>query len=129
MLLIIEFHSTKYCTDNTTIHQVPQQQHHIGSQLSLQPNELPSHYESGTEAHSSANCSLHALEQGFETRTGPTVRPENPQTVHFYGSFSIKNRSIGKKQEPVRTAVGPLGSENRDQIASHGFLLPFESEP
>ena len=64
-------------------------------------------------------------------KPGPdrTVRPENPQTVHFYGSFSIKNRSIGKKQEPVRTAVGPLGSENRDQIASHGFLLPFESEP
>lgn len=28
---------TKYCTDSTTIHQVPYQQHHIGSQLSLQP--------------------------------------------------------------------------------------------
>lgn len=48
---------TKYCTDSTTIHQVPYQQHHIGSQLSLQPNGLPSHYESGTEAHSSAKCS------------------------------------------------------------------------
>ena len=64
-------------------------------------------------------------------KPGPdrTVRPENPQTVHFYGSFSIKNRSMGKKKEPVRTAVGPPGSENRDQTASHGSLLPFESEP
>ena len=60
-------------------------------------------------------------------KPGPdrTARPENPQTVHFYGSFSIKNRSIGKKQEPVRTVVGPLGSENRDQTASHGSLLPL----
>ena len=58
-----------------------------------------------------------------------TVRPENLQTVHFYGSFSIKNCSMGKKQEPVRTAVGPPGSENCDQTASHGSLLPFESEP
>ena len=58
-----------------------------------------------------------------------TVQPENLQTVHFYGSFSIKNCSMGKKQEPVWTAVGPSGFENRDQTASHGSLLPFESEP
>ena len=36
---------------------------------------------------------------------------------------------MGKKQGPVRTAVGPHGSENRDQTASHGSLLPFEFEP
>ena len=29
----------------------------------------------------------------------------------------------------MRTMVGPHGSENRDQTASHGSLLPFESEP
>jgi len=29
----------------------------------------------------------------------------------------------------VRTAIGPHGFENRDQTASHGSLLPFESEP
>ena len=64
-------------------------------------------------------------------KPGPdrTIRSENPQTVHFYGSFSIKNRSMGKKQEPVRTVVEPSDSENRDQTASHGSLLPFESEP
>ena len=64
-------------------------------------------------------------------KPGPdrTVRPEKPRTVHFYSSFSIKNRSIAKKQGPVQTAVGPHGSENRDQTASHGSLLPFESEP
>ena len=34
----------------------------------------------------------------------------------------LKNRSMPKKQGPVRTAVQPLGSENRDQTASHGSL-------
>ena len=29
----------------------------------------------------------------------------------------------------MRTAVEPHGSENYDQTASHGSLLPFESEP
>ena len=64
-------------------------------------------------------------------KPGPdrTVRPEKPQTVHLCGSFSLKNRSIWKKQGPVRTAIWPHGSENRDQTASHGSLLPFESEP
>ena len=33
---------------------------------------------------------------------------------------------MSKKQETVRTAVQPHGSENRDQPASHGS---FESEP
>ena len=28
----------------------------------------------------------------------------------------------------MRTAIEPHGSENRDQIASQGSLLPFESE-
>ena len=64
-------------------------------------------------------------------KPGPdrTVRPGKPQTTHFCDSFSLKNRSMGKKQGPVWTAVGPHGSENRDQTASHGSLLPFESEP
>ena len=47
-----------------------------------------------------------------------TVQPGKPRIGHFCGSFSLKNRSMGKKQGPVRTAVGPHGSENRDQIAS-----------
>ena len=29
----------------------------------------------------------------------------------------------------MQTTVEPHGSENRDQTASHGSLLPFESEP
>ena len=57
------------------------------------------------------------------------VRPGKPQTAHFCGSFSLKNCSMRKKQEPVRIAVGPHGSENRNKTASHGSLLPFESEP
>ena len=57
------------------------------------------------------------------------VRPEKSRIVHFCGSFSLKNCSMGKKQGPVRTAVEPHSSENRDQTASHGSLLPFESEP
>ena len=36
---------------------------------------------------------------------------------------------MGKKQGLVRTAVGPHGSENHDQTASHNSLLPFEFEP
>ena len=76
---------TKYCTDNTTIqiHQVPYQQHHIGSQLSLQPNGLPSHYENGTEAHSSAKCSLHAREH-HSSMTNLSNNLQHTHTVfHF----------------------------------------------
>ena len=58
-----------------------------------------------------------------------TFRLKKPRTVHFCSSFSLKNRSMGKKQGPVRTAVGPHDSENHDQTASHGSLLPFESKP
>ena len=36
---------------------------------------------------------------------------------------------MGKKQGPVQTAVGSHGSENRNKTASHGSLLPIESEP
>ena len=36
---------------------------------------------------------------------------------------------MGKKQGFVRTTVGPHSSKNRDQSASHGSLLPIESEP
>lgn len=43
-------------------------------------------------------------------KPGPdrTIQLEKPQTAHFCGSFSLKNR---------------------DQTASHGSLLPFEFEP
>ena len=67
-------------------------------------------------------------DQGFETRTGsygPTGKISNGS---FCGFFSFKNRSMCKKQGPMRTAVRPHDSENRDQTASHGSLLPFESE-
>ena len=30
-----------------------------------------------------------------------------------------------KKKGPVRTTIGSHGSENRDQTASHGSLLPL----
>ena len=59
---------------------------------------------------------------------GRMVRSRKPRTTHVCGSFSIKNRFMGKKQGPVRTAIGPHGFENRDQTASHGSLLSFESE-
>ena len=44
---------------------------------------------------------------------GRTVRLGKPRIVHFCGSFSLKNRFMGKKQEPVRTLVGPHDFENR----------------
>ena len=61
----------------------------------------------------------------MKPRPDCTVRLGKSQTAHFGGSFSLKNRSIGKKQGPVRTAVGPHDFENRDQTASHGSLLPL----
>ena len=60
--------------------------------------------------------------QGFETRTGPygpTGKTVNLLQSRFY---KLKNRSMPKKQEAVRTAVQPHGSENRDQTVSHGSL-------
>ena len=60
--------------------------------------------------------------QGFETRTGPygpTGKTVNLSSSRF---FKLKNRSMSKNQETVRTAVQPHGSENRDQTASHGSL-------
>ena len=65
----------------------------------------------------------------LKPRLNRMVRLGKPRTAHFCGSFSLKYRSMGKKQGPVRTAVEPHSSENRDQTASHGSLLPFESEP
>ena len=66
------------------------------------------------EAHlQRASSSIKVLKPGPDR----TVRPENPQTVHFYGSFSIKNRSMGKKRNPceprsdlpvLRTVIRPL---------------------
>ena len=37
------------------------------------------------------------------------VRPGKPWTAHFCDSSSLKNRSMGKKQGPVWTAVGSHG--------------------
>ena len=54
-----------------------------------------------------------------------TVRPGKPQTIHFCGSFSLKNRFMGKKQLSVRTAVRPHGSKNHDQTDSHGSCFPL----
>ena len=61
---------------------------------------------------------------GMVLKSGPdrTVRPEKPSTSHNHGSFKLKNRSMSKKQETVRTAVQSHGSENRDQTGSHGSL-------
>ena len=62
------------------------------------------------------------MAQGFETRTGPygpTGKTVNLSQLRFY---KLKNRSMPKKQEAVRTAVQPHGSENRDQTVSHGSL-------
>ena len=46
------------------------------------------------------------------------------KTVNLLQSrfYKLKNRSMPKKQEAVRTAVQPHGSENRDQTVSHGSL-------
>ena len=41
-----------------------------------------------------------------------TIRSEKHRIVHFCESFSLKNRYVGKKQGPVRTAVGTYGFEN-----------------
>ena len=51
--------------------------------------------------------------QGFETRTGPygpTGKTVNLLQSRFY---KLKNRSLPKKQEAVRTAVQPRGSTAR----------------
>ena len=45
---------------------------------------------------------LKSLEKDGKTkvlkpRSNRTVRSEKLQTAHFYGSFSLKNRSMGKK--------------------------------
>ena len=50
----------------------------------------------------------------LKPRSNRTVQPKKPQTTHFCGSFSLKNRSMGKKQGPVQTAVGPHGFKIHD---------------
>ena len=54
----------------------------------------------------------------MEFKPGPdrTVEPENPRTVHIYGPFKVKNRSMRKKHGTVRTAVRPSGSVNRERF-------------
>ena len=37
----------------------------------------------------------------LKPRSDRTVQPGKPRTAHFYGSFSLKNCSMGKKQGPV----------------------------
>ena len=41
-----------------------------------------------------------------------TIRSKKHRIVHFCESFSLKNRSVGKKQGRVQTAVRPYGFEN-----------------
>ena len=64
-------------------------------------------------------------------KPGPdhAIQVEKPQIVHFCDSFSLKNRSMGKKQGLVQIAIGSHGSENRNKTASHGSPLPIEFEP
>ena len=52
-----------------------------------------------------------------------TVRPEKPWTFRFCSFLSFKNRSMWKKQGPVRTLVGPCGSKNRDRFLRFGRVL------
>ena len=59
----------------------------------------------------------------LKPRPDRTVRPGKPRAAHFCGSFSLKNRSMGKKQGPVRTVVGPYDSENRDWFLRFGWFL------
>ena len=57
------------------------------------------------------------------------VRSGKPRTAYFCDSFSLKNRSMGKKQGPVRTAVGPHGFENREWFSWFSrFLFFFSSK-
>ena len=58
--------------------------------------------------------SLIYVHQGFETRTRPYGPTGKLRTVHFCDSFGLKNCSMGKKQGPMRTAVGPHSSKSRD---------------
>ena len=64
----------------------------------------------GTSISTQSGLSIMVLKLG----SNRTVQPEKPRTAHFCGSFSLKNRSMGKKQEPVQTAVGPHGFEIHD---------------
>ena len=57
-----------------------------------------------------------------------TVRPRKPRTAHFCSFLASRTPLWEKSNDLVRTAIEPHGSENRDQIASQGSLLPFESE-
>ena len=60
-------------------------------------------------------------------KPGPnhTIRSGKPQTAHFCSSFSLKNRSMGKKQGPMRTAVRPHSSKNRERFSWFLFFSKY----
>ena len=72
---------------------------------------------------------FHVFGKVLKPEPDRTVRLEKPRTVNFCSSFSLKNRSMRKKQRPVQTAAKPHGSQNCDQTGFHSSLLPVEFEP
>ena len=53
------------------------------------------------------------------------IRSGKPRTTHFCGFFSLKNRSMGKKQGPMRTAVEPHSSKNRERFSWFLFFSKY----
>ena len=52
----------------------------------------------------------------FKSRPDHTVGPRNPQTIHIYGPYKVKNRFMLKKHGTVRTTIRPSDSMNRDRF-------------
>ena len=57
----------------------------------------------GSSISTQLGLSIMVLKPGSDR----TVQPEKPRTAHFFDSFSLKNHSMGKKQGPMQTAIGP----------------------
>ena len=64
----------------------------------------------------------------LKPRLDRTVRPGKPQTIHFCGSFSLKDRFMGKTGIHVNRGQTSWFWEPWSNQFSR-FLLPFESEP
>ena len=120
---------TKYCTDSTTIHQVPYQQHHIGSQLSLQPNGLPSHYESGTEAHSSAKCSLHAREH-HSSKTNLSNNLQHTHSVFLHvQSFDLRHSHSNSHCLESKVTQQGFPQQRPRKVLQHRFVTDSRAPP
>ena len=64
----------------------------------------------------------------LELRLDRIVRLGKPRTPQFWGFFSFKNLSMGKKQGPMQIVVKPYGFENHDQFLRFErflFVLAF----